>query len=54
MIAKIDMVEFAKGKARPLEYKRGKPRSAEQPLWEPELVQLCAQVLLLRDAGYER
>jgi CRISPR-associated protein Cas1 len=53
LIARIDMVEFANGKARPLEYKRGKPRSAEEPLWEPELVQLCAQVLLLRDAGYE-
>lgn len=53
LIAKIDMVEFADGKARPLEYKRGRPRSAEEPLWEPELVQLCAQVLLLRDAGYE-
>ncbi len=53
LIAKIDLVEFTDGKARPLEYKRGKPRSAEEPLWEPELVQLCAQVLLLRDAGYE-
>lgn len=53
LIAKIDLVEFADGKARPLEYKRGRPRSAEEPLWEPELVQLCAQVLLLRNAGYE-
>jgi CRISP-associated protein Cas1 len=53
LIAKIDLVEFSGGTAHPLEYKRGKPRSAEEPLWEPELVQLCAQVLLLRDAGYE-
>lgn len=53
LIAKIDLVEFADGKARPLEYKRGKPHSPEEPLWEPELVQLCAQVLLLRDAGYK-
>jgi len=53
LIARIDMVEFADGKARPLEYKRGKPRDPEAPLWDPELVQLCAQVLLLRDAGYE-
>jgi CRISPR-associated protein Cas1 len=53
LIAKIDVVEFEGGKARPLEYKSGKPRSAEEPLWEPELVQLCAQVLLLRDAGYK-
>ncbi|HEY9722889.1 MAG TPA: CRISPR-associated endonuclease Cas1, partial [Oscillatoriaceae cyanobacterium] len=42
-----------KGKARPLEYKRGKPRDPDALLWEPELVQLCAQVLLLREAGYE-
>ncbi len=53
LIAKIDVVEFSDGVARPLEYKRGKPRDPETPLWEPELVQLCAQVLLLRDAGYE-
>lgn len=53
LIAKIDLVEFSNGRARPLEYKRGTPRDAEMPLWEPELVQLCAQVLLLRDAGYE-
>lgn len=53
LIAKIDLVEFSGGKARPLEYKRGRPRCAEAPLWEPELVQLCAQVLLLRETGYE-
>ena len=53
LIGKIDLVEFSGGKARPLEYKRGKPRSPEEPLWEPELIQLCAQVLLLREAGYE-
>jgi CRISPR-associated protein Cas1 len=52
LIAKIDLVEAAGGQVVPVEYKRGSPRSAETPLWEPELVQLCAQVLLLRDAGY--
>lgn len=52
LIAKIDLVESAGGTVVPVEYKRGSPRSAEQPLWEPELVQLCAHVLLLRDAGY--
>lgn len=53
VIAKIDVVEFEGRRARPLEYKRGKPRSGDGPLWEPEMVQLCAQVLLLREAGYE-
>lgn len=53
LIAKIDVVEFSGRRARPLEYKRGRPRSAEEPLWEPEHVQICAQALLLREAGYE-
>ncbi len=52
LIAKIDLVEVGKGRVRPVEYKRGEPRSQAQPLWEPELVQLCAQAMLLRDAGY--
>jgi CRISPR-associated endonuclease Cas1/CRISPR-associated protein Cas4 len=52
LIAKIDVLEQRSGHAVPVEYKRGAPRSPEEPLWEPELVQLCAQALLLRDAGY--
>ena len=52
LIAKIDLIERDGGQVVPVEYKRGSPRSAEQPLWEPELVQLCAHALLLRDAGY--
>ncbi|MCV4594326.1 hypothetical protein OFC51_35335, partial [Escherichia coli] len=48
LIAKIDVLESAGGRVRPIEYKRGRPRSADEPLWEPELVQLCAQVMLLR------
>lgn len=53
LTAKLDMVGFEAGKARPFEYKRGRPKSAEEPLWEPELIQLTAQALLLREAGYE-
>ncbi len=52
LIAKIDLIESEGGAVVPVEYKRGRPRSPEHPLWEPELVQLCAHVLLLRDAGY--
>ncbi|MGH2969605.1 MAG: CRISPR-associated endonuclease Cas4g/Cas1g [Solirubrobacteraceae bacterium] len=52
VIAKIDLLEPRGDHVVPIEYKRGQPRSSEEPLWEPELVQLCAQVLLLRDAGY--
>lgn len=52
LIAKVDLLEARGGAVVPVEYKRGGPRAPEDPLWEPELVQLCAQVLLLRDAGY--
>ena len=53
LIAKIDLLEARDGTVVPVEYKRGSPRSREAPLWEPELVQLCAQVLILRDCGYD-
>lgn len=53
LIAKIDLLELDGNVARPVEYKRGRPKSAAEPLWEPELVQLCAQALLLEDAGYQ-
>jgi CRISPR-associated protein Cas1 len=53
LIAKIDVLEPRDGKVVPVEFKRGRPRADDQPLWEPELVQMCAQVLLLREAGYE-
>jgi len=50
--AKIDLLDSHGDVVTPVEYKHGHPRSAEEPLWEPERVQLCAQVLLLRSAGY--
>lgn len=53
LIAKIDLLEVEDGTVRPVERKRGRPRSPEDPLWDPERVQICAQVLLLREAGYE-
>jgi CRISPR-associated protein Cas1 len=46
------MLEAGDGRVVPVEVKRGRPRDGEIPLWEPELVQLCAQALILRDAGY--
>ncbi|MEX2194099.1 MAG: CRISPR-associated endonuclease Cas1 [Thermoleophilaceae bacterium] len=52
LIAKIDLIESDGKTVVPVEYKRGRPRDGDPPLWEPELVQLCAQVLLLRDEGY--
>lgn len=50
--AKVDLLESRGGTVTPVEYKHGRPRSAEEPLWEPERIQLCAQVLLLRASGY--
>lgn len=52
LIATVDVLEPRGANVVPLEYKRGSPHSQQEPLWEPELAQLCAQVLLLRDAGY--
>ncbi len=52
LIAKVDLLEARGEGVVPIEYKRGGPRDGEIPLWEPELVQLCAQVLILRDADY--
>ncbi|HWV84304.1 MAG TPA: CRISPR-associated endonuclease Cas1 [Capillimicrobium sp.] len=52
LIARIDVVETRGATAVPVEVKRGRPVAAETPLHEPERVQLCAQVLLLREHGY--
>ena len=43
-----------RGRVVPVEFKSGKPREGESVLWPPEQIQLCAQVLLLRDAGLPR
>jgi CRISPR-associated protein Cas1 len=51
--AKIDVVEGeASGRVVPVEYKRGAPPDVPEGAYLPERAQLCAQVLLLRDAGY--
>lgn len=52
LTAKIDLLESLADAVVPVEYKRGRPRSPEQPLWDPELAQVAVHVALLRDAGY--
>ncbi len=52
LVAVIDVLEAANGKVRPVDVKKGRPPS-HGPAWEPELVQLCVQGLLLREQGYE-
>lgn len=52
LTAKLDTVEFEGSVATPVEHKRGRPAPTESGVWPPEMVQLCAQGLLLREAGY--
>lgn len=52
LIGKIDVLEPRGDAVVPIEVKRGRPVSPDQPLHDPERVQLCAQALLLREHGY--
>jgi len=52
LTGRIDLVEQEGQKATPVEYKRGKVPDTPAGAYEPELVQVCAQGLLLRDNGY--
>jgi CRISPR-associated protein Cas1 len=51
VIAKLDILEGLGGLVRPVDYKKGRP--GPHGPWEPELVQLCAQGLVLRENGYQ-
>lgn len=53
LISKLDKVEFEGQTAIPVETKKGRPKQGKIPVWEPEVAQLTAQVLLLRDHGYD-
>jgi len=50
LVARVDIVEAEGGRVRPVDYKKGRP--GPRGPWEPELVQLCVQGLLLREHGY--
>lgn len=54
LIAKLDLVEAEAGRVTPLDYKRGKPRLGEAgpEAWPADLIQICAQALVLRENGY--
>ncbi len=52
LIARVDILEGEGGVVRPVDIKKGSPPSSPERSWEPERVQLCAQGLLLREAGY--
>jgi CRISPR-associated protein Cas1 len=52
LIAKLDLVEVEDGAVVPVDYKRGKRPHVAAGAYEPELVQLCVQGLILEDNGY--
>jgi CRISPR/Cas system-associated exonuclease Cas4 (RecB family) len=52
LIAKLDLVEVEDGSVVPVDYKRGKRPHVAAGAYEPELVQLCVQGLILEDNGY--
>lgn len=53
LTAKIDVVDVNGKQVVPIEYKRGKRPDVPEGAWLPERAQLCAQVLLLREHGYD-
>jgi len=50
--AKLDLVEADAGGVVPVDFKKGRPQPDGTP-WEADAVQVCAQVLLLREHGYD-
>jgi CRISP-associated protein Cas1 len=52
IVAKLDLVKRSDGGVVPVDTKKGRPRSDGSP-WEPDAVQVCAQILLLREHGYD-
>ena len=51
IVAKLDLLEGVGGVVTPVDTKKGHPASDGTP-WEADAVQVCAQVLLLREHGY--
>jgi CRISPR-associated protein Cas1 len=52
LVAVVDVLELDGPVATPVDYKRGTAPDLPEGAWEPERVQVCAQGLLLRAAGY--
>ena len=52
LAAEIDVLEAEDGLVTPVDVKAGKRPHLAEGAWLPERVQVCAQGLLLRDAGY--
>jgi CRISPR-associated exonuclease Cas4/CRISPR-associated protein Cas1 len=52
ILARIDLVEGEDGSAMPVDTKKGRRPHVAEGAYEPERVQVCAQALILEDAGY--
>lgn len=52
LVAVVDILELEGDLATPVDYKKGHAPEIPEGAWEPERVQLCAQGLLLREAGF--
>jgi len=52
LIARADIIEADEGSVVPVEVKKGRPPD-HGPAWAPEMIQLCAIGLILRDNGYK-
>src|SRR5665213_2018524 len=52
LTGKTDVLELEGDLATPIEYKRGAVPDTPERSWEPERVQVMAQAILLREAGY--
>jgi CRISPR-associated protein Cas1 len=50
--AKLDLLESADRGVIPVDTKKGRPQPGGGP-WEADAIQVCAQVLLLREHGYD-
>ncbi len=53
VIAKMDLIEGEDGTVTPIDTKKGKRPHVAEGAYEPERVQVCAQALILEDAGYK-
>jgi CRISPR-associated endonuclease Cas1/CRISPR-associated protein Cas4 len=52
IIAKMDLIEGEDGSVTPIDTKKGKRPHIAEGVYEPERVQVCAQAMILEDAGY--
>ncbi|MBP7864683.1 MAG: CRISPR-associated endonuclease Cas1 [Acidobacteria bacterium] len=52
LTARVDLLEGEGTRVTPVEYKKGRRPDVAGGAWEPERVQVCAQMLVLRENGF--